>query len=77
MIAWVTSGIVSGVIVIMIITACAIHYFKFKYEGIFLSRVRQQETGQQQQNGSVIHLHRKQNGAVFIQQRQLSEAVSL
>ena len=77
MITWITSGVVSGVIVLMIITACAIHYFKFKYESIFLSRVRQHESVQRQDNDSIIQLYPKQQAVIYLPDKQTSKVVSL
>ena len=47
-IAWITSGIVSGTIVLMIATACIIHYFKYKYGGVLISKVNEREYGEPQ-----------------------------
>ena len=77
LIAWISSGVVSGTIVLMIITACAIHYFKYKYENIFVSRMSEQEYSQEQQHANNTHMHPKQQAVVFLQDKQMSKVVNL
>lgn len=77
LIAWISSGIVSGTIVLMIITACAIHYFKYKYESIFVSRMSEQEFNQEQQRTNNSHMLPKQQAVVFLQDKQVSKVVNL
>lgn len=62
----------------MIMTACAIHYFKYKYENIFVSRVNQRDSMQeQQQTVNNAHMLPKHQAVVFLQDRQMSKVVNL
>ncbi|XP_065056314.1 uncharacterized protein LOC135684609 [Rhopilema esculentum] len=78
LIAWITSGVVSGTIVLMIMTACAIHYFKFKYENIFVARMHEQENMQEQQQSlSSMQMFPKQQAVVFLPEKQVTKVVNL
>lgn len=58
-------------------TACAIHYFKYKYENIFVSRMQRQESIQEQQSVNNIQIFPKQQAVVYIPEQQLTKVVNL
>ena len=62
----------------MIMTACAIHYFKFKYENIFVARMHEQENMQEQQQSlSSMQMFPKQQAVVFLPEKQVTKVVNL
>ena len=68
---------VSGTIVLMIITACAIHYFKYKYENIFVSRMNEHEYMQDQHGANNAHMLPKNQAVVFLPDKQMTQVVNL